>query len=265
MEKKSKMFIGMFIISMFIVLFSSMAFVSALDFDFQSSANQLIQWIKDIFGPFFSVLIGTGEIDEYLFARVLLLIIIYTMVLVVLKKVELFKNNKGAIIIIAVAVSILGVRFIATKALVDLILLPYGTMAIALSIFVPFLIYFFFIHYSVQTGLGRKLGWILFAAVFFGLWYTRQDSLGEYDLIYIIAIIGFILVLIFDNKIHEYFGLFEARRERNKRIRDNIISLENQIQSTMNYTHGTTSQDRKDKIKELEDQIKYWKKQQSRW
>jgi len=217
------------LVGMFVFLFSGITIVSALDLDFQSAGYQVIQWIKDIFGPFFSVLIGTGEIDEYLFARVLLLIIIYTMVLVVLKKTEIFKNNKGATIMIAVAVSILGVRFLATKALITLILLPYGAMAISLSIFIPFLIYFFFIHYSVSTGLGRKLAWILFAAVFFGLWYTRQDTLEGYDTIYMIAIIGFLLVLIFDSKIHEYFGMFEARKERRRVFNEQIAHIDNDI------------------------------------
>jgi len=102
-------------------------------------------------------------------------------------------------------------------------------MAISLSIFIPFLIYFFFIHYSVSTGLGRKLAWILFAAVFFGLWYTRQDTLEGYDTIYMIAIIGFLLVLIFDSKIHEYFGMFEARKERRRVFNEQIAHIDNDI------------------------------------
>src|SRR3989344_6248034 len=61
--------------------------------------------------PIFSALLGEVPEGQYLFAKVLFLIIILSIVWIVLDKVEIFSDNTWALAIISIAVSILSTRF----------------------------------------------------------------------------------------------------------------------------------------------------------
>lgn len=202
---KAKRFILIFFISVILLT----VLVSALDFEY--SARQIITWIQQIFGPFIEPLVGASQFDQYFFARVLLLILTYTIVLSVLKKTEIFKKSPFVNVIISAVVSILGTRYISESALINGILMPYGALAIAISVAVPFLIYFFFVNFSISSGAGRRLAWALFAVVFFGLWMMRVDAIGDANIIYWIGIIATVIVFIFDRNIHVYFELWQLR------------------------------------------------------
>ena len=221
---------GLILIILSFVLIAGLA--SAYGYmDFRGAANDIIDWINQIFGPFFAALFGVSEFDQHLFARILLLILVYVVSFLALKKAPFFKDQKAIPVIVSLIISILGVRFLSESSLIDFILLPYGTVFIAISVFLPFFIYFFFIESVVKgSGLGRRLAWILFAAIFLGLWFTRQeelDSTGQF--IYILGIIFVAIAILFDGKIHEYLELFEGKRQRKKFYNEQIAEIDRKI------------------------------------
>jgi hypothetical protein len=225
-----------FILSLF-ALFSVINLVSAQyysygpsNFFFSDTINRVISIVQDILGPVFAVLLGDGSIDQYFFSRILLLFIVFTVVFVVLKKIEIFKDNKAVIFIVSAAISILGARFISESELIQGILLPYGALSVALTIFLPFLIYFYFVHTSVPSGIGRKLAWIIFGAVFFGLWWTRYDTMAESNWIYWLGILGIAISFIFDNTIHEYFGISQSNKSRRAMHQQQLAEVESKLQ-----------------------------------
>lgn len=204
--------------------------VSALDAsDLSNAGNQIIEWIRGIFSPFFLVLLGLDTIDKYFFARILLLILLFVIILTVLKRITLFKKYPAIYVIIAVIVSILSTRYISEVALVSLILLPYGALGITLTVFLPFIIYGFFIHESGLGSAGRRAGWILFAAVFGSLWWVRRTEMGAYNWIYWIGIAGVLVALFLDGTIHKYFELGKYKRGENVSDVNSLVGIQTQI------------------------------------
>ena len=213
-----------------IVIIASL--VSALDAsDLSYAGNQIIEWIQNIFGPFFQVLLGLDTIDKYFFARILLLILLFVIILTVLKRITLFKKYPAVYVIISVIVSILATRYISEIELVSLILLPYGALGISMTVFLPFFIYGFFIHESGLGTVGRRVGWILFAAVFFALWIARYKEMGAYNWIYWIGIAGVLIALFLDGTVHRYFEMGKYKQGENVSDVNSLVGVENQIKS----------------------------------
>lgn len=194
--------------------------------DFRTTSQSIINVFSDVFGPFFEFFLGVDQFDQYFFSRVLLLILIYVVVFVVLKKVDIFRKNTIVCGIIAFAVSVLGARYASEIGFIQGILLPYGAMWIAIAVFLPFFIYGFFVHQAVSGSIGRKLAWILFAAIFFGLWISRWQDVGTFNWVYLLGILGVAIAFVFDKKIHEYFGITEANKMKREQIKMQISDIE---------------------------------------
>lgn len=166
----------------------------------------LIRFIGDL-------MLDIDSFDEFLFAKLLLFALILIITYTVIKKNSIFegKKNKPIQWIISSAVAILAIRYLPDN-LVQAIMLQYGALAVGLTVFLPLMIYFFFIHQSGIGPFGRQAGWVVFATSFFALWSFRYDELGDANWIYWIGI-GFIFVsFLFDKSIHEYLGLSEIRK-----------------------------------------------------
>lgn len=224
---------GIFII--FGLLFiSSLTSVSAYSASYYGNfvadtMNRAITLVQDFLGPIFSALLGVGNFDEFFFSRILLLIILFSIIYISLKATPIFADakNKWALFVVTSVVSLLAVRFMAESSLIQMALLPYGTLGVSLSIFLPFLIFFWFLHSAIpDSTLGRRLGWGLFAAVFFGLWINRADQFGDYNWVYWIGIVGVGIAFVFDSKLHEYFGLSELRKLKKLSFDQQIANVE---------------------------------------
>lgn len=140
---------------------------------------------------FTNLLTGTAPGTADVFAKFLLLIILVT---ILSKPAEMITKSKTPAIILATVISILGLRFLSADW-VSGILLPYGTVAIVVSTFVPFLLLAYFLNDIPFTAL-RKVGWIMTAVVFLGLWWFRASDIGDMSYLYLItAILSFILFL----------------------------------------------------------------------
>jgi len=235
----------------FVILFLGLAsliipLISAQNFyvDLRYGADQVIRGFQDILGPIFAALIGVSEFDQYFFARVLLLIVVYIVCSITLSKTSIFKERTGVIVIISAVVAILGARYIAEFKFIEAILLPYGTITIAITTLFPFLLYFYFVHNSISSGAGRRIAWIFFAVIFLGLWWTRRaDTSLDPNLrwIYNIAIIAVVVTVIFDKKIHEYFGIMEAQQARNTQLDYMIAQTEADIAKLSQVQNPTSA------------------------
>lgn len=226
---------------------------SILGADLGSGAQMFVDIVRSIFGPLFEPILGISQFDEYFFMRVLVLILLYVVIWAILKKIPLFKEYNFISFLIAAIISILGMRYIPETKFINLILLPYSTLAVALSIALPFMIYFFFVHFSITSNAGRRIAWLFFAAVFFGLWITRTDTIGDANIIYWFGIAAVILVFIFDKKIHVYFALWEIRGMERTTNDAAILELLEKLGTAKKYI-GTPAGDRQ--IKHIREQLK---------
>ncbi|MBI2047198.1 hypothetical protein HYT26_03485 [Candidatus Pacearchaeota archaeon] len=194
------------------VLFSVLLIGIIISSYFVSAQTNIGEGVKELVEnviaggePIFSALLGEVPAGQYLFAKILFLIIILSIVWIVLDQVEIFSENTWALAIISIAVSILSTRFLATTNIVDFILLPYNVFGVALSTLIPLIIYFYVVGKAIPSQTIRKIAWILAAAVFFGLWLTRRTDIGNLAWIYLAAAMISLIFLLADKTIKRYF------------------------------------------------------------
>ncbi len=191
-----------------VVLLSVM--VSAQSLDLERGAEQITEWIQDIFGPFFAALLKVSG-PEYLFAKTLLAILLLIVVYIILDKTDLFGDNQALIIIISIIISLTSVRYLPEETFIEAIILPYNVLGVALLSLIPLIIYFFFVE-NINDDIMRKIAWALYAAIFIGLCITRLPEIGDIAYIYLLAAIFAILAIIFDKTIRTHV-LLRAMKE----------------------------------------------------
>ncbi len=199
--------------------------------------EDVLNWIEEIMSPIFEVLLNTSSLDEFFFAKILLFLLLFMIIITVLKKVPNIGENYGVVFIISLVVSILSIRYVPNNDFFRGMLLPYSVLGVALIVFLPFLLYFFFVHYSVLSTFGRRAAWAVYGIVFLVLWAIReygQDSIGAANFLYMIGIALVILAFIFDKQVHKYFGLHELGRARGmhkQKLKRDILREMNQLAS----------------------------------
>jgi hypothetical protein len=177
------------------------------------------QAISSIFAPIF----GAG-FGEFLFAKILLFFLIFAIVFVALKNIELFDDNKPVHIVLTTVTSILAVRYLRPGEFLNALLLPYTALGGALITLLPLIIFFYFVRTSGIGPFGRRAAWGIYAIFFIMLWGTRQfSSSGTINWIYSIGIAFIIINLIFDKSIQAYFGRGDIEAHK-QQIRNKIIA-----------------------------------------
>lgn len=198
--------------------------------DIQFLQEDALYTIEQFFTPIFEVLLDTSSFDDFFFAKILLFLLLLIVVLNVLKKVELFKEKRVAFLI-SLLVSILAIRYMPEE-FVGFILLPYSTLGIALTTFIPFMVYFWFVHQGVNGGSGRRIAWIIYGLVFVFVWWTRPS--GEISTaanwLYVAGFVAVLLSIFFDGSIHAYFGTARAAAVTRRRKLRQLADLEHDIQ-----------------------------------
>ena len=201
--KKEKSVALVLVLSFFTILLFVQLTIAQVPF-----LDDFIKKMGDSFGSIFAPIFGVDSFDQFLFAKILLFFLLYAIIFMSLRKIDLFAENKSVAVIVSIIVSIFAVRFIKENQFINAILLPYGALGITLSIFLPLLIYFYFVHSSGIGPFGRRVAWILYGLVFLFLWGSRPYAdLGTANWIYLLGT-GFVIVsFLFDSSIHRYFGL----------------------------------------------------------
>jgi len=228
-------------------------FISAYSFlSVTGGPEDVVYAVQNFLGPIFGALIGVNQFDQYFFARVLLLILVYVLCTISLQNVDVFKERSGAIFIISAVVAILGARYIGGLDLIETLLLPYGAVMISMITVLPFLVYFFFVHKTMASGAARRTAWIFFAAIYLGLWWTRgaDAQLTEFRWVYNLALAGVVASVIFDSKIHEYFGIAEMKEARRNQVKMQLSDIEAKLNQYSAITNP--SQTVRDTIRKLE-------------
>ncbi len=209
-----------------------MPLISAYGYiDLRQGSEQLLQLATDILAPIFQVVLGDYSSSEFFFAKCLLFILLLVVITFILNKAKIFgelRERPATIYIISLVVSILAIRFLPDNSLISGILLPYSALGVAITTFLPLVVYFYFIHNSGFEKFGRRAGWALYGIVFLALWLSQDvNTSSTSDWIYWSALIFVIISLIFDRSIHVYFSLGEIRKVQRNISDEQVVELLN--------------------------------------
>lgn len=234
---------------------------SLLGVDVGRGADQFIDIVKDITLPILQALFGAST--DLIFEKLLFLVVIFLVVLVVLKKTPIFKDNYGPRIIVTIAVSLLATRFLTEITWVKTVLIPYHVLGIAILTFVPFMIFFYFIEKEIESQALRRIAWCLFAAVFIGIWFARYDEVGSPSWIFLGAAALAVIVMLIDGSIQTYFVKASVNRGIALDRAREMARLTKRIEDDSRLVESTTG-DQRDKlikaIKENEETLRKFAK-----
>ncbi len=201
--------------------------VSAIEPSYYVEAG--LDFFKNNYGPFFAAIIGTDSFDEFLFAKILVLFLIFAVVWMVLQKSDIFKSNRPVIFIVSLIVSILAVRFMGENEFLVGVLLPYGVLGGAIMVFLPLLIYFLFVENSVPGTTMKRVAWIIYGVIFVVLLIMRTRS-GEMSQatqwIYWAGLIFVLINVLFAGVINSYMdrlGMMRAIGDINARSKSDAL------------------------------------------
>lgn len=192
-----------------------------------------LNWIVSTYGVFFAALFNVNVLDEFLFAKILLFIIIFAVAFMALKKVPVFEEKRPILFLVTLCVSILAVRYLVVDSdFFRAILLPYGVLGAAITVFLPFLIFFMFVHTSGMGSFGRRAAWFVYASIFLVMWgYSEYMASGNW--IYYLGLGFVILSFIFDKNIHSYFQFGDFKKARRGMLRRRRLDLQTQLRQAI--------------------------------
>jgi len=138
-------------------------------------------------------------------------------------------------VIVTTISSIFAVRYLKPNAIINAILLPYGGLAAAITIFLPLLIFFMFLHSSQIGSFGRRAGWFIYGTVFIALWLMRPyEEMTTASIIYLLGLGFIILSFIFDGSVHKYFKYGEFSKIKKNIKEERAIELIDKIRKARN-------------------------------
>ncbi|MBI3334767.1 hypothetical protein HYZ97_04745 [Candidatus Pacearchaeota archaeon] len=223
MLSRGKVFVAL---SVFSLLFlSTGVFAQTSSSSFSDSVLDFLTQIANILEPVFQYTLGdvegvTGlEAGNILVIKVLVFVIMLSVFYLASTRTPVLQDNRALVWIVSVALGILATRFLSTASLIEFVWLPTGIVGIALTSLLPFAAFFFFIQ-SFDSGMLRKISWIFFMVLFFGLAIVRWPELAVSEgffknlgWIYIITGVLSLLLFYFDRSIHAAFA-YAAIHER---------------------------------------------------
>jgi len=260
---------------LFLTTIFSLSFVSA------DSVTQAIQGVGDVLdyvrqladvllNVISKVLFSATFDSELIYTKMMFFFILLIAIYLILNKNKIFTKKRGLNFLFALIISTLSVRYLP-NTLIDGVRVPYGALAVAIFVFIPFIIFFFFLHNNKHfKHFGRRAGWGIFAVVFIVLWLSdpnRLAAVGEtrsiVNWIYGIGIGLVVLAFIFDKKIHEYFAFSDFRRmsgDSDRQLRSQIsVTIAEMRRDLRKYeTLGMhdAADDMKDRIERMEERLR---------
>jgi hypothetical protein len=233
------------LLALLVGMFAFTPLVSA-QFSVGEGARQFVDGMVDIFEPIFDAVLNTGTGNsELLFAKILITLLLFIVIFTVLKRVELFGRVRGAAVLIALIISILAIRFISEDGLVSGILLQYGVLGVAITTFLPYAIYFWFVHSTVSGGFARKLAWTLYGIIFLLFWISRGAELSvTSNWINFFGLAAVALSIFLDGTAHRYFAGSGTRRMRRRHANRRVARLQAELETLSNVLHPTPEQER---------------------
>lgn len=190
MLKRNKIFVSF--VSLLLLTVFVLNFVSAYwSSGFVGSIDNVAYQIQPV-AQFF---LGGYDYTGYmLFERFLVFLLILSVTFIALSKAPFFADQKNVVMLLSFVIPLMSVRYINFEWL-NTIMLSYQVFGIALTAFIPFVIYFFFLMGIAPNHAAiRKIGWVFFLCVYLGL-YTTSDS-SFYGQVYMwTALVAFVFLL----------------------------------------------------------------------
>jgi len=137
------MILGTFLVSMI-----NFANASPIVAGIQDGINSVYQ----IFKPLLKQIVGNSATSDLFLAKILFLIIIFSIVWKALSNINFFRGNEWTLWTVSIAVSILAIRWIGNSAIVNTILLPYSAFGVAIMSGLPFVLYFMIVKGFHKTA-----------------------------------------------------------------------------------------------------------------
>ncbi|MBT6690305.1 hypothetical protein HN903_03145 [archaeon] len=230
-----------------IFLFSMMGIVSAGPAEnIKSFMEESYKILEPVLGLIFGDLnsgVNTGS--DIILAKVLFLIIIFSVVWKALENIKFFEETAWILWTVSTGVSILAIRWFGNLEIINTVLLPYSALGITLTAGIPFILYFIIVKDFATTL--RKISWTFFIVIFIGLWFMRSGAptsvaggVGSFAYIYLVTAGLGLLVLMFDGTIQRIIS--KAKMER-LRVGSNRSLLDAQRRTIKNadsdYADGT--------------------------
>jgi len=208
------------------LLFAFVPFASAQYFGggFWYGTEQVIDSIVRNLEPLLRALLGGYDWGGYLlFEKTLLFVLISIIVGLILEKIPVFENVKSKKILrlISVIIGVLAVRNL-NYIWVGTIIVQYQVLFISIAGILPFMIYWYFVNsIKKEDSWLRKLAWIFYAVIYFGLWATTD--LQAYEEVYLWgAIVALVYAFVFDSMVYRWLVIQEAKRGDTAR-RDHLV------------------------------------------
>ncbi len=210
-------------------LFALAPFVSAQYFGgYWFGTEQVIDSIVSTLEPFLRVLLGGNDWTGYLlFEKTLLFMLISIIVGVILGNLPFFKDfqHKGILRLVAIIIGLLGVRNL-NYIWISTIITQYQVLFIAITGILPFMIYWYFVN--GLSGLVRKVAWVFYAVIYFGLWTT--SDLEVYEGVYLwTALIALAYGLFLDTMVAQWIETQKLKKQFSRHTWNQIAELNERI------------------------------------
>jgi len=203
--KKERCVFGLFLVSLFLISFVSADYYTSGRFGsgLGYGVSQIVEIIEDVSYPLSQALFGS---TEYIFEKILFLLIIVSIIYVVLSKIPIFEGDgrteKSIRWIVTIAIGLLATRFMVETELIQTMILPYTVLGVVLTSILPIIIYFFFVIMgfpgaTIGHKIMRKVLWIFFGVVFIGIWNSRANQIGDLSWVYFATgLLSFVFLLL---------------------------------------------------------------------
>ncbi|MEM3091833.1 MAG: hypothetical protein QXD05_01745 [Candidatus Pacearchaeota archaeon] len=200
----------------------------------QTIGDQILNFFKDFLGG------GLG-LDSDLFAKILLIILLTLIVFVIMDSMPFFESASGGIkFLFSIIVSLLATLYITPEE-VRVVLVSYGSLGIALTTFIPFLVLLAFSYRWIDKGYGVIWLiplWVLFFVVLVIRWLglpAETPLSWAYPITLILSLIVFFSggrLLRWMRKVR-FSTEFERAAERSHRIRAERRLTEEEFKSRL--------------------------------
>ena len=198
--------------------------------DLGQGIRQVIDQGTMFLTPVFEILLGDYSGSNFLFTKVLILIILFVLIDTILKRIPIFEGSRNIASIVSLIVSIIAIRFISEDQLYAIIL-PYSVLGIALTSILPFMIFTYFIYSTDMPGIGRKLAWLFFMAVFGVTWFYKWNELtGFGNTLYLWTAVIMGGMFLFDRSIQAYLRGENIKDWEKKATDKEIAALQEESQ-----------------------------------
>lgn len=241
-------------------------FASAYYFpQFRDMTESFLQSMVDLFQPFLQAVLGGYEWGpDLLFERLLLFVLLVAIIFLILGNVPIFEDQGKRIRwLVAIIVPLIGIRFLDYAWLVTIIT-QYQVLTIVLTSIIPFILYFFFLYSAAGEYPGvRKIGWILFIVVYFGLWSTVNYEANSS--VYFWTMVVALVFLTFDSTIYGYYEKQKMKAAGNINKWQHIANIRrdiDEIAKSISQGH-IPSKDGERLIKKKQKQLKWITKHMS--